>query len=767
MKQMARRSFFFGFSFSQIQTGFKAVIGLGICFGSLAHAQLQEEKLSWNPARTKPMAVVKAAPLGQQKKAEVEKKWSECANHGKSNAGQYASVRGWIVASWLHCARELSAEKKSAEPLHPALKVSEMHADLLISGPWKTLLWNEIVKSRFAVLDLVSKTQPEEAWRQVESLLAHEDRLEKSQKARVLLAAGELSQAKTQLKAAQFLYEQSLNEQDSKAGRDKLASVLFALNEKKESEEKPKTETPNELEGNYEERFRNSIKSNDLLNLLEDCIAYLKQYPGGRRSKWAHDKVGDIYLGLLDQTQDNKLAALRERALGAMEKSDPLRLLEWSKQLHRKTDYRGSLRLAEKALDALNGSSSGAVLLYIAGRSAEMTGDYKKARKFFDQYIEQFSGGEDISEVYFRLGLTHLRMGQASSAIAAFEKMLLLKGSDRYELNARYWLARALQATNNTRALTVVDEILSKYPLSYYGLRLRMERSSGLMEWPTLLHVGRELKGTYYLLPSQKKVLERVQLLAQNGWTAEALWEATEIPWPTDATGKVLIAQKLNEWLLFPPVMRLVNEAGDLDPELRALDVISLSLPQVYKDVIQDQATKQKLSPYLVRSLIRQESAFGPRAISSSNAYGLMQLIGPTAQEVAMELGLRGISIPDDVFVPENNIQMGTYYIAKMIKQFGGHVPLGLAAYNAGPHRLKSFIEGRKEVSDQIQKFSSDPLDEMWFDELPWYETSFYVKAILRNAILYQLADKAGAKEPDQRRVQFGPVIWSHLLLTP
>jgi len=195
--------------------------------------------------------------------------------------------------------------------------------------------------------------------------------------------------------------------------------------------------------------------------------------------------------------------------------------------------------------------------------------------------------------------------------------------------------------------------------------------------------------------------------------------------------------------------------------------VITLTLPQIYKDLIQEQAIRQKLSPYLVRSLIRQESAFGPRATSTSNAYGLMQLIGPTAQEVATELGLRGISIPEDVFMPENNIQMGTYYIAKMIKQFAGHVPLGLAAYNAGPHRLKLFVEARKEVSDQMQKYSSDPLDEMWFDELPWYETSFYVKAILRNAILYQLAEKASAKDPDQRRVQFGSVLWANLVLTP
>jgi soluble lytic murein transglycosylase len=741
-----------------------------VCFCGFSlnvRAQVVEEKMSWSPNAQEKPPVLKTGSLGQQKKFETEKKWSECSGLGKTNAGKYQSIRGWVLISWLHCAREAAADKKALPALELAMKIADSQPSLYLSGPWRSLLWTEMVKSHFVIIDQVSKTQPDTAWKHVEALIENENRLEKSQRARAFLAAAELSQAKAQLKPAQFFYEQSLQEQDSKTTREKLNALLFALNEKKETEDKVKSETPPEIEGNFEERFRNSLKSNDLLTLLEDCVAYLKQYPGGRRYKWAQDKVMEIYTGLLDQLQDQKVGALRERALAAMIKSDPLRLTDWARQLHRKSDYRGTMVLAEKALDSLGSGPSGAVLLYMAGRSAQLSGDYKKAKKYFEQYIDQFSGGEDISEVYFRLGLTHLRMGQASSGIAVFEKMLQLKGSDRYELNARYWLARSLQATNNTRALAVVDEILSKYPLSYYGLRLRIERSAGQMEWPTLLKLGKELKSSYSLASSQKKILDRVQLLSSYGWTAEALWEISDLPFPEEAQAKALLAKKFHDWSLYPPAIRLVNEAGELDPELRALDVVNLSLPQVYKDLIQDQAQKQKLSPFLVRSLIRQESAFGPRAISSSNAYGLMQLIGPTAQEVATELGLRGISVPDDVFVPENNIQMGTFYIAKMIKQFNGHVPLGLAAYNAGPHRMKNFIEARKEVSDQMQKFSSDPLDEMWFDELPWYETSFYVKAILRNAILYQLADKAVLKEPDQRRVQFGSVLWGNLVLVP
>lgn len=729
------------------------------------NAQIAEEKMNW-PKMPKQAEASKKSTLALQKKNEFEKKWSECATQAKGNVSKHPTLKGWILVSWLRCSRELIGEKKLGDGMKQALKSLEASPALLISGPWKNTLWSETIKTRMALLDLQMKNKSKEGWKQIEELLEQRDHLDRSQKARVLAAAGELAQAQAELRAAQAFYEQSLAEQETKATREKLSSLLFALNEKK-PEEKPKaTLPPVTAEGDFEERFASAQKSNDLMSLMEDCISYLQQFPGGARAKWAQEKVTEIYFGVIDQ-KDPKLSTLRSRSLDLMEKADSHRQMDWARQMHRRGDYAGCLRISEKSLEGLKSTIHGSTLSYLAGRCAQFIGDYKKARGHFEQYIEKYGGGEDITEVNFRLGLVHLRLGQASSAIAAFEKVLLSRNSDRYELNAKYWLARSLQATNNTRALAVVDDILGKYPLSYYGLRLRMERNAGVLEWPASLKAPSDLKGTYYLTTTQRKNLNRAETLARHGWIAEALLEITEIPVPTNAPVKALLAKKLSSLQLYPPVIRLVNEAGDLDANLRALEIVNLSLPPVYKEAINEQALKQKLSPFLVRSLIRQESAFGPRAISTSNAYGLMQIIGPTAQEISTELGLKGVIIPDDIFVPENNIQMGTYYIAKMIRQFGGNVPLGLAAYNAGPHRMKTFIESRKEVAEQTQKASSDPWDEMWFDEVPWYETSFYVKAILRNTILYQLAEKSESKSPDQRRVQFDSVLWSHLVLKP
>ena len=81
------------------------------------------------------------------------------------------------------------------------------------------------------------------------------------------------------------------------------------------------------------------------------------------------------------------------------------------------------------------------------------------------------------------------------------------------------------------------------------------------------------------------------------------------------------------------------------------------------------------VDPALVRAIIHAESAFQPSAVSPAGAQGLMQLMPATARE---------LGVNDTLSVPDN-IRGGVYYLAKMLKQFGGDVSLATAAYNAGP----------------------------------------------------------------------------------
>lgn len=742
-------------------------------FVSQAHAQLVVEELKAKSPLDLPgkkTAASKASnTLVQQKRAELEYRWSDCVGLAKTNLKKYSVIKQWVMVSYLTCATEQSAAGKYIPQLQTAVKAFDKDPEMKWEGPWRDSLKEAAVNARLLLLESLLKSDQKAAWAEVETLLSSPDLIDKSQMAVVYMHAGELAQAKAQLKAAQNFYEESLLRQETRVARDKLNSVMFALGQTKSEIDNAKSNEGSEQLSEAEERFETRVKSaakdNDNISLLEDCVSYLLSYPNGKRAKWAHDKVTDIYLNLSEKGSDSQFVGTRDQALKTILKSDSSRLSDWARILHRRGEFVGSLQLAEKALQSQSASANAAVLLYIAGRSAEFTGAYVKAQKYFEIYLSQHSAAEDAVEVAFRLALTHLRQSQASSAIAVFEKLLLMKRNDRYELSSMYWMVRSLQATNNPRALTLTDEILQKYPFSYYGLRLALERSSGKLNWPTALEQKQVLKGSYFMLSFEKKVLTRMNLLAENNWLREAYVEATLLPTPRDAQAKVLLAQKLNHLEIYPGAIRLINEAGDINPELRSLDVINLSLPSPHQLLVETEAVKQNLNPILVKSLIRQESAFGPYAVSSSKAYGLMQLIGPTAQEVAGEIGLQNLKMPNEVFHPEINVRMGSYYISKMITQFGGNVPLGLAAYNAGPQRMKNFVKSRIEVQGQMEKASSDPWDEMWFDEVPWFETSFYVKAILRNSIMYKLAEKARAPSPDQRLVSFGPVLWADLVL--
>ncbi len=99
---------------------------------------------------------------------------------------------------------------------------------------------------------------------------------------------------------------------------------------------------------------------------------------------------------------------------------------------------------------------------------------------------------------------------------------------------------------------------------------------------------------------------------------------------------------------------------------------------------------------------------------------------------------------PEDLYRPEINIPMGTFYYSEVLKEFNLHVPLALAGYNAGPHKIKSFINLREETKSLLTEKKNSWESEIWIDELPWAETTGYVKSILRNTLIYQLIQGSG-----------------------
>jgi TolA-binding protein len=152
----------------------------------------------------------------------------------------------------------------------------------------------------------------------------------------------------------------------------------------------------------------------------------------------------------------------------------------------------------------------------------------------------------------------------------------------------------------------------------------------------------------------------------------------------------------------------------------------TLLFPRAFWPEGLQQSKRLGLNPYVVLSIMRQESAFNPTAVSRAGAIGLMQLMPATAQEVASRLALPQDSI-EQLHDPQLSITLGTHYFAELLEHYQGNVVLALAAYNAGPGQVARWLE-------QWSHFAM----EEFIEHIPFDETRAYVKLVLRNLAVYE-----------------------------
>ena len=148
--------------------------------------------------------------------------------------------------------------------------------------------------------------------------------------------------------------------------------------------------------------------------------------------------------------------------------------------------------------------------------------------------------------------------------------------------------------------------------------------------------------------------------------------------------------------------------------------------PLPFEDQLRARSERHGLDPYLVASLIRQESEFNAGARSSAGALGLMQVMPATGRTLFRRLGIPGFST-SKLTQPDISLRLGTFYLKEAIESFDGRLEQALAAYNAGAHRLPRWMAlGKFEVPAEFVA------------TIPFSETRGYVQAVLRGRDAYQ-----------------------------
>ncbi|MES1245111.1 MAG: lytic transglycosylase domain-containing protein [Acidobacteriota bacterium] len=301
----------------------------------------------------------------------------------------------------------------------------------------------------------------------------------------------------------------------------------------------------------------------------------------------------------------------------------------------------------------------------------------------------------------------------------------------------RYWQARALERLGRPgEARRIYSGMIASSDTSDFYGRRAMDR---LGETP----VSSELSEIQLAQASAAKFpsdprLERAKLLTDLGLDELARREMKLVE--NEANPRDLLALRalvLGREGKRRESIALLREAfpalGGPQQSTVPAEILRAYYPLDYQETIVAAARANGLPPSLVAGIIRQESAFDPRATSTVGARGLMQLMPPTAREMAERLD---VSAPrDGLYDPEYSIELGSAYVKQLLRMFDGNIELALAGYNGGPNRIQRLWN---------EAGPSPELDD-FVENLGLAESRDYVKRILVLADSYrQLYPEAG-----------------------
>jgi soluble lytic murein transglycosylase len=377
--------------------------------------------------------------------------------------------------------------------------------------------------------------------------------------------------------------------------------------------------------------------------------------------------------------------------------------------------------------------------LLSAGNFYLLKPDYDKAIDAYRELQQRFPGAGRASYAHWKVAWLSLRQGRNAEARAGFEQQIALYPTSAEIPAALYWRARLAEEDNdNAMARAYYQKLSERFRNFYYGelarRRLKEIPSNGdPAQYPLLDRVPGIDAGTNITTtdpPTDNLRYQKAQVLENGGLLDFAVSEL-----------QAAATEDQGNWLA-SETAKLYEDAGRYDGAIRvfkravpnyfAVDLPTLPrpywealFPKPYWPDLKKFSSQNALDPYLVASLIRQESEFNPGAVSRANALGLMQLLPKVGNSVAKQEKLKHFS-SDQLFTPEINLQLGTRYFREMVDKFGAF-EYALAAYNAGTNRVDDWL-GQGKYRDP-QEF---------VESIPFTETREYVQAILRNANVYR-----------------------------
>jgi soluble lytic murein transglycosylase len=381
--------------------------------------------------------------------------------------------------------------------------------------------------------------------------------------------------------------------------------------------------------------------------------------------------------------------------------------------------------------------------IYLVARTYYSSGRFPDAIRAYDAYLRAHgTRGRFRADALYERAVSWLANASFVPAARAFSELARAENDDRRAARLRHLegVARA-GAGENARAVELFSRVAREQPLGFAALAssTRLERLGQTRPPPLPNGAALESPG-----PLAIELPESVALLRKVGLDADAevelgRHEAALVKRHAPRSYEALCA---TYGLLATGARRYQIAQDRVDGRVLVVAPSSGTrwqwdcvYPRPYPRLVGETAKTFGLPEALLYGVMRQESGFRPGVSSPAGANGLMQVIVPTAERVARDLGEPfDTSQLDD---PGPNLRLGAHYLKKLLETFGGNVALAAGAYNAGPIAMRRWMDGGSGLSIDV-----------FVARIPYAETLEYVERVVGNFARYRYLEGGDGAVP-------------------
>lgn len=374
--------------------------------------------------------------------------------------------------------------------------------------------------------------------------------------------------------------------------------------------------------------------------------------------------------------------------------------------------------------------------LFSAGNMALVAHDLPTAIQYYGDLDERFPHSSMAPLSHWHAAWLNYRLGDKKTAARLFDEQIARYPDDSHAATAIYWRGVVYEEDekNPAAAAACYQKLVSAFRQYYYAdlARQRLAKLGTVVPatLPLLAHIDAPSAPDLSTeIPQDDIHVERARLLANAGLNQYIAPEIDASPdsgsWRAYAEAQLYNSDG-ETWRSLRIMKRKVRSYFSVSIDSIPDEYWKLLFPRPYWAALESNARKQGLDPYLVASLIRQESEFNPDVISYADARGLMQLLPKVGSKMAHKERVRRYRTAS-LLNPNVNLELGTAYFRQLMDEFNGQPEYALAAYNAGDDRVKTWLG--------YGPYASLP---EFVESIPFTQTREYVQAILRNREMYR-----------------------------